>query len=285
LPAASEKRELAEATACYDLEVKAAILAALLASQGTESAKASSDDGPMWELSADRPQRDSEEASQADSEEASQEASSSEVQPRPVALVSRSENRPIQIDENTIPPRGSPNKASKKRLWLAEKRLRADAKNATKTGIEPSPLGLQRPLVTLFNLHTKDALPVFSIEEPPATFAQLLRDHFTNQATQMDIRLFGVLVKAADRFNSRRIDIVSGFRSPKYNLTLRKKGRQVAAKSQHTLGHAVDFRLRGVPTRALWSFVRSLKLGGVGYYPHSGFVHADTGPRRFWRGS
>jgi uncharacterized protein YcbK (DUF882 family) len=30
--------------------------------------------------------------------------------------------------------------------------------------------------------------------------------------------------------------------------------------------------------------VRSLHLGGVGYYPESKFVHADVGPIRFWRG-
>jgi uncharacterized protein YcbK (DUF882 family) len=27
---------------------------------------------------------------------------------------------------------------------------------------------------------------------------------------------------------------------------------------------------------------RSLKLGGVGYYPASNFVHVDTGRVRFW---
>ncbi|MDX2368333.1 MAG: DUF882 domain-containing protein, partial [Colwellia sp.] len=25
-----------------------------------------------------------------------------------------------------------------------------------------------------------------------------------------------------------------------------------------------------------------LKLGGVGYYPRSGFIHVDTGPVRTW---
>jgi uncharacterized protein YcbK (DUF882 family) len=31
-------------------------------------------------------------------------------------------------------------------------------------------------------------------------------------------------------------------------------------------------------------FVRSLRLGGVGFYPESKFVHADVGRIRFWRG-
>jgi uncharacterized protein YcbK (DUF882 family) len=46
----------------------------------------------------------------------------------------------------------------------------------------------------------------------------------------------------------------------------------------------VDFRLPGIATRKLLRFVRSLHLGGVGYYPESAFVHADVGPVRFWRG-
>ena len=82
-----------------------------------------------------------------------------------------------------------------------------------------------------------------------------------------------------------RIEVVSGYRSPKYNLMLRKKGHQVAKASQHTEGHAVDFRVRGVPTPVLLRYVRSLRRGGVGFYPHSQFVHSDTGPIRFWKGS
>ena len=61
-----------------------------------------------------------------------------------------------------------------------------------------------------------------------------------------------------------------------------KKGRQVARDSQHTHGNAVDFRVAGVPVHTLRQFVRQRRLGGVGYYPKSQFVHADTGPSRTW---
>jgi uncharacterized protein YcbK (DUF882 family) len=81
------------------------------------------------------------------------------------------------------------------------------------------------------------------------------------------------------------VDIVSGFRSPKYNLMLRKKGHQVARESQHMQGTAVDFRIRGVTTEVLREFVRGLHLGGVGYYPRTHFIHADTGKVRYWQGS
>lgn len=115
-------------------------------------------------------------------------------------------------------------------------------------------------------------------------FKRLLRDHYTNQTTDVDMALLLAVTRAALRFNATRVEVVSGFRSPKYNLLLRKKGRQVAASSQHCEGRAVDFRLAGVSTRELWRFVRSLRLGGVGFYPHSRFVHCDTGPVRFWNG-
>jgi len=141
------------------------------------------------------------------------------------------------------------------------------------------------PVTTLFNIWTHEAFPILPGDPIESQFHTFLRDHYTNQATQMDTRLVDVLARAARKFSASRIEIVSGYRSPKYNLMLRKKGHQVARQSQHVEGHAVDFRIRGVPTRSLLSFVRSLRLGGVGFYPHSQFVHSDTGRVRYWTGS
>jgi len=93
------------------------------------------------------------------------------------------------------------------------------------------------------------------------------------------------LAAAAIKFRAPRVEVVSGYRAPKYNLMLRKKGRQVARESQHTQGTAVDFRVHGVHTEALRDFVRGLRVGGVGYYPRTRFIHADTGKVRYWTGS
>ena len=49
------------------------------------------------------------------------------------------------------------------------------------------------------------------------------------------------------------------------------------ADSQHMEGNAVDFRVRGVPTKTVLHYVRSCAWAGFGYYPHSQFVHSDTG--------
>jgi uncharacterized protein YcbK (DUF882 family) len=141
------------------------------------------------------------------------------------------------------------------------------------------------PITTLYNLWTREALPLVPGLSAGESIHPFLRDHFTNQATRMDVRLVDVLTQVARRFRAPRIEVVSGYRSPKYNLMLRKKGHQVARSSQHTEGHAVDFRIRGVPTPVLLRYVRSLRRGGVGYYPHSQFVHTDTGPIRYWKGS
>ena len=73
------------------------------------------------------------------------------------------------------------------------------------------------------------------------------------------------------------VEIVSGYRAPKYQLMLRKKGHEVARDSEHPRGEAVDFRLPGVPTRQLLGFVRAQRLGGVGFYAHDLMIIAAFG--------
>ena len=209
---------------------------------------------------------------------------------------------------------GEPRVLSKKEGWLRDKELRPDLHvsdadlarwatpsravrarrvpnraNPKTTGadLELWPGERIEPVTTLYNVWTHEALPILPGEghEIDGRFYLFLRDHFTNQATRMDARLVDVLKRVAGRFSARRIEVVSGYRSPKYNLMLRKKGHQVARHSQHMEGHAVDFRIRGVATRQVLHYVRSLHMGGVGFYPHSQFVHSDTGPVRYWTGS
>jgi hypothetical protein len=214
---------------------------------------------------------------------------------------------------------GTARELSKKEGWLREKALRPDfhttdadlkralvlgatkvktkatakasrGKRAQALGTDPTSEPGERiePVTTLFNVWTHEALPLLPGQTQTGLsgrFCQFLRDHYTNQPTRMDTRLIGVLEHVAGKFEAKRIEVVSGYRSPKYNLMLRKKGHQVARHSQHMEGNAVDFRIRGVATRQVQHYVKSLHLGGVGFYPHSEFVHADTGPVRYWTGS
>jgi hypothetical protein len=167
-------------------------------------------------------------------------------------------------------------KSETPRITRAE-RDKLDAKLRKRIGKPPE------PIVNAWNMWTHETL-ILSADIDSATFNTFLRCHFTNQAAAMDLHLLGVLAGAAHKFAAPRIEIVSGFRSPKFNLMLRKKGHEVARDSQHTYGHAVDFRVSGVGTRKLLAYVKSLHLGGAGFYPESEFVHADTGPVRYWAG-
>lgn len=168
---------------------------------------------------------------------------------------------------------------SKKAQFLVEKASRRSVRAGHPIEREA------RRLITLRNVWTDEVLPIDPARPPAAAAIDgFLRDHFTNQATAMDPRLASLLLRTANRFKARLVEVVSGYRAPKYQLMLRKKGREVARDSQHPLGHAVDFRLPGQSTRALYKYVRSLRAGGVGLYPDSAFVHADVGRVRFWRG-
>ena len=78
--------------------------------------------------------------------------------------------------------------------------------------------------------------------------------------------------------------IVSGYRSPETNASLRRHQRGVARNSLHMDGKAVDVRMEGVSARAIREAALTLQIGGVGYYPRANFVHLDTGDIRVWRG-
>lgn len=77
-------------------------------------------------------------------------------------------------------------------------------------------------------------------------------------------------------------EVISAYRSPKTNAKLRKKSSGVAKRSLHMQGKAIDIRLKGYKTRRLREQAMAMKVGGVGYYKRSDFIHMDTGRVRFW---
>ncbi|HTL37103.1 MAG TPA: DUF882 domain-containing protein [Kofleriaceae bacterium] len=161
------------------------------------------------------------------------------------------------------------------------------ATKSTKHGAVPAPGTKPKKLINLYNEHTKDWLAVDDDVVDPPTGVMIdtfLRDHFTNEKTKMDPKLIGTVVSAAQQFKSDIVNVVSGFRHPKYNLMLRKKGHQVARDSQHTHGNAIDFSIPTCSTKQLEKWAKDQKIGGVGVYMESGFIHMDTGPIRSWDG-
>ena len=110
-----------------------------------------------------------------------------------------------------------------------------------------------------------------------------LRDTRDNAQTEMDPLLFDVLWHTTRIVGyGGTIEVLSAYRSPTTNAWLASVSRGVASDSQHINGNAMDIRLPGVPVFRLQQAARSLDMGGVGFYPRSGFVHIDTGPVRYW---
>jgi uncharacterized protein YcbK (DUF882 family) len=110
-----------------------------------------------------------------------------------------------------------------------------------------------------------------------------LRDSRDNALTEMDPLLFDVLWHTTRIVGyGGSIEVLSAFRSPTTNAWLASVSRGVARDSQHMNGNAMDIRFPGVPVFQIRQAARALNMGGVGFYPRSGFVHLDTGPVRYW---
>lgn len=140
---------------------------------------------------------------------------------------------------------------------------------------------------TLVNVHTGEAMPLSSAEPSFDRFCEVLADRTTAAQAPLDPRLLELLRQVAIQNPGARIELVSGYRSPKLNEMLRKKGHRVASHSQHSLGHAVDFRVIGLtPAQMKRAVLKAGWEGGIGQYDQASdrFVHADVGPKREWYG-
>ncbi len=167
---------------------------------------------------------------------------------------------------------------------------------ATAAALLPSPLlalGEQANApdrrLELLNKHTGETLRTVYwadgryVPEALESINHLLRDHRTGEVHVMDPKLLDLMHSLASKVESTpRFQIVSGFRSPQTNENLRRSSNKVAKKSYHLKGKAVDLRMTGVELSQLRRAALSLKQGGVGWYPRSGFIHLDTGPIRSW---
>jgi uncharacterized protein YcbK (DUF882 family) len=110
-----------------------------------------------------------------------------------------------------------------------------------------------------------------------------LRDSRNGDLVQMDPQLFDVLWHVQRNLGADGpYQVLSAYRSPETNAWLASASRGVASDSMHMRGQAIDVKLPGYSPYQVREAARSLGLGGVGYYPRSGFVHLDTGPVRYW---
>lgn len=112
---------------------------------------------------------------------------------------------------------------------------------------------------------------------------RLLRDHRTNAVHPIDRGLLALLGDLHGRLDTREhFEVISGYRSPATNATLVSTTSGVSPTSLHVVGMAIDIRVPGRPLRAVRDAAKTLRAGGVGYYPDSDFVHVDVGRVRYW---
>lgn len=109
------------------------------------------------------------------------------------------------------------------------------------------------------------------------------RDHYNGLVKRIDKHLLDLLYALRLKLQPRQpINILCGYRSPQTNAMLRRHHSGVAKNSFHMYGQAVDIRMPGHSLTDLHRAAVSLKMGGVGLYRRSDFVHVDTGPVRYW---
>ncbi|OOF58161.1 YcbK family protein [Rodentibacter myodis] len=113
-----------------------------------------------------------------------------------------------------------------------------------------------------------------------------MRDKRTNQVHRMDPNLFMKFYRIQSNLGlqTAEIQVICGYRSAATNAMRHRQSRGVASNSFHVKGQAIDFRLDTVSLFNVKRAAENLNNGGVGFYPHSNFVHIDTGPVRTWRG-
>lgn len=143
--------------------------------------------------------------------------------------------------------------------------------------------------LALLNLHTGERVKSVYWEKgryiPGALkdIEKVLRDHRTGKTHAIDLRLLDMMQLLHRQMGARKeFQVISGYRSPETNKMLAKQHNGVAKRSLHMLGKAIDIRLPEFSLSELRKAALSLKIGGVGYYPNSNFIHLDTGHVRYW---
>jgi len=143
--------------------------------------------------------------------------------------------------------------------------------------------------LNLYNLHTAEHVDTVFWENGQynvdglASINNLLRDHRTGGIVQIDPRLLSIVYLVnAKLHNNHPISVISGYRSSETNRKLAITNSGVARNSYHIKGRAIDLRIEGIESKAIRDAALKLRVGGVGYYEKSDFVHLDTGPRRYW---
>ncbi len=148
----------------------------------------------------------------------------------------------------------------------------------------------QNRRLRLYNTHTAERIDIVCRQGDhfvPGALAKLdyfLRDHRTGDVRHFDPRLYDILSDLTSSIGNPggEIDIICGYRTSSTNESLRAHTTGVAKNSLHIQAEAIDLRMPGIDTLQLRKAALALSRGGVGYYPHSDFIHVDVGRVRQW---
>lgn len=164
------------------------------------------------------------------------------------------------------------------------------------TPLTPPPPGPRH--LKFHHLHTGENLEAVYwrdggyVWEALQSISAYLRDFRSLESHPIDVRLLDILFTLQALTGSREpYRIISAFRSPGTNQALSDQSAatngatQVAKKSLHMEGKAMDVRLNDVSLTGFRDAALALQGGGVGYYADSAFVHVDIGPVRTWQGT
>lgn len=144
--------------------------------------------------------------------------------------------------------------------------------------------------LSFHNLHTDERLTTVYWERGgyvPAALQEIdaiLRDHRTGDVRPIAPELIDLVHSLTARLGTRQpVQVISGYRSAATNALLRSGDPgNVAETSLHLTGEALDLCVGNRSLRAVRDAALSLRRGGVGYYPRTGFVHVDIGRPRTW---
>lgn len=149
--------------------------------------------------------------------------------------------------------------------------------------------GPARRLLRLYNPRTKEKLSVvYRVGNRYShmnlrKIDELMRDWRANESRRMDPQVIDYLYSMQRWLGVKKpIHIVSGYRSPATNAMLARRKRGVAKNSYHTKGMAIDLKIPGYSVRSIARAAKAMKLGGVGSYSRSNFVHIDSAEFRTW---
>src|SRR5947207_14182287 len=131
---------------------------------------------------------------------------------------------------------------------------------------------------TFSGIYRDDNGPIPRVMDELSVF---LRDFHSGEKIAIDVGVLDFLSSVMQAVGQSQAMILSAYRTPQTNAMLAKTHFGVAENSQHLYGRALDVHFGDKLADAMKA-ARAMQRGGVGWYPHSSFMHMDTGPVRNW---